>query len=259
MKNIALSLSYNGTAYHGFQIQKNAQTIQGVVTAAIYKATGEHVSLSGCGRTDAGVHARRYLANFKSSCGIPADRLPLALNARLPMDVSVKGAALVPDDFDARFDCVKKEYTYYIHQSRIRDPFLVNRTYSCSYRLNLPAMQTAASYFAGTKDFASHRSVGTPVRSTVRTVHYVTVSGEAPDVIAIRACANGFLYNMVRAIAGTLFYVGIGKLQPGDIPRILASCDREQAGPTLPPEGLFLTRLWYNEPAIRQFQLDDEL
>lgn len=246
MINIALSLSYKGTCYHGWQIQKNASSLQETITDAIYRTLGQSVYLSGCGRTDAGVHAQRYLANFKADCSIPIEKLPLALNARLPLDISVKDAVQVPEEFDARFSCTKKEYTYFIHQSRIRDPFLTGRTYVYPYPLDLEKMQKGASHFKGRKDFASMQNVGTPVKSTIRTVYDVSVQTQG-DLIAVSACADGFLYNMVRTIAGTLLYVGCSKFPPEHVAKILASADRKNAGPTLPGYGLFMTRLWYEK------------
>ena len=257
--NIALILSYDGTSYHGWQIQKNAISVQETVTKAIQSLLGQEVSLSGVGRTDAGVHARRYVANFHADCGIPMDRLPLALNARLPMDIAISGAVVVPESFDARFQCTRKEYTYLICPGRIRDPFEVHRSYFYPYPLDAEAMERGAQYFVGRQDFAAVRSVGTPVKSTVREIFYCHVDRFGP-LVRIRVCADGFLYNMVRAISGTLLYVGQGKVAPQDVAAILASCDREQAGPTLPPHGLFMSRLWYDTtPELDRFDLAGDL
>ena len=270
MKNIALVLSYDGTAYHGWQVQKNGASIQQALTDAVGRLLGCKTYVSGVGRTDAGVHARRYVANFKAPCTIPMDRLPLALNAQLPEDIAVSGAAEGPEGFDARFDCTKKEYAYYLYPSRLRDPFLSGRAYRYHYPLDLQRMQEGARYFVGRQDFAAVRSVGTPVKSTVRTVFHCEAEAVPRDpdalwrgddgapLIRIRVCGDGFLYNMVRAIAGTLVYVGGGKLEPADVRRVLLSGDREQAGPTLPACGLFMNRLWYGHtPALDRFGLAD--
>ena len=243
-RNIAFRLAYLGTAYHGWQYQNNAITVQQVLQQAIGKATGCQVSLSGVGRTDAGVHARIYVANARMTTGIPLDKLPLAISAYLPPDISVSRAVEVPWDFDARFQCQKKEYTYLIHNSRVRDPFYHNRAYFCPSRLDYDAMAEAAPYFEGKQDFAAVRSEGTPVRSTVRTMYYCCTEKEG-DLISIRVCADGFLYNMARAISGTLLYCGLHKIEPRQIPEILASRDREQAGPTAPACGLYMTALTY--------------
>lgn len=255
--NIALILSYNGTNYHGWQIQKNGSSIQETLTGAAARLLKQKVSLSGVGRTDAGVHARRYVANFRADCTIPMERLPLALNAQLPEDIAVSGAAAVPDGFDARFDCTKKEYAYYLYPSRLRDPFLSGRACRYPYPLDVERMREGARYFVGKQDFAAVRSVGTPVKSTVRTVFHCEVEPCEDNLIRIRVCGDGFLYNMVRAISGTLVYVGSGKLEPADVGAILRSRDRENAGPTLPACGLFLNRLWYGHtPELAPFALD---
>ena len=243
-RNIAFRLAYLGTAYHGWQYQNNAITVQQVLQQAIGKATGCQASLSGVGRTDAGVHARIYVANARMATSIPLDKLPLAISAYLPPDISVSRAVEVPWDFDARFQCQKKEYTYLIHNSRVRDPFYHNRAYFCPSRLDYDAMAEAAPYFEGKQDFAAVRSEGTPVRSTVRTMYYCRTEKEG-DLISIRVCADGFLYNMARAISGTLLYCGLHKIEPRQIPEILASRDRERAGPTAPACGLYMTALTY--------------
>lgn len=257
MKNIALILSYDGTNYNGWQVQKNGPSIQESMETAVCRLLGQKVHVSGVGRTDSGVHARRYVANFKADCTIPMDRLPYALNSFLPEDIAVSGAVLVPDGFDARFDCTKKEYAYYIYPSTLRDPFHARYAYRYNYPLDIARMQEGAQRFVGKQDFAAVRSQGTPVKSTVRTVFWCEVE-PVDDLIRIRVCGDGFLYNMVRAIAGTLTYVGGGKLSPDDVSAILRSGDREQAGPTLPAHGLFMNRLWYDHtPELDRFRLGE--
>ena len=248
-RNIALKLSYTGTAYHGWQIQKNAVSVAEVLEKALAYVVGHPVRVTGAGRTDAGVHASVYVANFRTTSGIPADRLPLAVNTRLPDDISVSKATVVPDAFNAIGSCIKKEYTYKIYNSRIRDPFFVNRVWFYPKHLDESIMAEAAHMFVGTHDFAAVRAVGTETRTTVRTVHYfeITRSGQMIDC---RVCADGFLYNMVRAMVGTCIYAAEGKLQPSDIPEILASRNRTLAGPTAPPDGLYMTNLWYEEDVL---------
>lgn len=247
MRNIALQLMYVGTAYHGWQIQNNAATVQETLEQAVAKVVKHPVRFTGAGRTDAGVHARVYIANFRTTCNIPCDRMPLAFNARLPEDIVVVSAREVSDSFNAIGSCRKKEYTYQVYNSRIRNAFYVDRAYFYPKRLDEKVMARAAQEFVGTRDFAAVRDVGTNVRSTVRTVYYFDVAREG-DLITLKACANGFLYNMVRIMVGTVLYAAEGKLTPEDIREILLRGNRVEAGPTVPPGGLYMTKLWYREP-----------
>lgn len=247
MKNIALKLMYVGTAYHGWQIQKNAMTVQETLENALAKVLKHPVRCVGAGRTDAGVHAQVYIANFKADCNIPLDRLPLAVNARLPADIVVEAAREVSPDFNAIGSCRKKEYTYRVYNSRIRNAFYVDRAYFYPKHLDESVMRRAAERFVGTHDFRAVRDVGTPTRSTVRTCHYFTVQ-RCGDLIEMKVCADGFLYNQVRVMAGTVLYAAEGKFAPEDIDGILARGNRTEAGPTVPPGGLYMTRLWYREP-----------
>ena len=249
MRNIALKLTYVGTAYHGWQAQKNAATVQETLEAALATVVGHPVKCTGAGRTDAGVHARVYIANFRTSSAIPCDRLPLAVNTRLPEDIVVTKATQVPEQFNAIGSCLKKEYTYQIYNSRIRDPFYVNRVWFYPKQLDEGVMAAAARQFVGTHDFAAVRSVGTETRTTVRTVHYFEVERTGP-LICCRVCADGFLYNMARAMVGTIVYASEGKLTPEDIPAILDGRNRTDAGPTAPPGGLYMTNLWYKEDVL---------
>ena len=249
MRNIALFLTYLGTHYHGWQVQKNLPTVAETMEKAAAMVVGHPVHMTGCGRTDAGVHARVYVANFRTSSTIPVERLPYALNTHLPCDIVVTKAFEAHENFNAIGSCIKKEYTYRIYNSRIKNPFYVDRAYFYPKRLDEAVMDRAARMFEGTHDFAAVRSVGTNVRSTVRTIHYcrVTRSGE---LLELKVCADGFLYNMVRAITGTVLYAAEGKLTPEDIPVILDSGNRTLAGPTAPPGGLYLTRVWYEDERL---------
>lgn len=249
MRNIALFLTYLGTAYHGWQTQKRDVTVQKTLEQAAARVVGHPVKLTGCGRTDAGVHAKKYVANFRTDARIPADRLPYALNTHLPEDIAVLEAREVHDGFNAIGSCVRKEYTYQIYNSRIRDPFYVNRAWLYPKHLDEAVMQAAADAFVGTHDFAAVRSVGTETRTTVRTVYYYKVERRG-DLLFLRVCADGFLYNMARAMAGTLVYCAEGKLRPEDIGALLARGDRTAAGPTVPPGGLYLTGLWYDDGKV---------
>ena len=256
MKNIALRLLYDGSCYHGWQVQKNAITVAQTMEEALAKVCGERVKLTGCGRTDAGVHALRYCANFHSDCTVPVDRMPLAVNSRLPADIAVVDAVEVPDDFNAIGSCVRKEYTYQIYNSRLKDPFYVNRAWFYPRHLDENVMQAAASQFVGTHDFAAVRSVGTDVKSTVRTVYYYNVERQG-ELVTLMVCANGFLYNMARARAGTVVYAAEGKIRPEEIGEILASGNRTAAGPTVPAGGLYMTRLWYDD-GIEKFEVGSD-
>ena len=248
MKNIALRLRYDGSRYHGWQVQKNAVTVAQTMEEALAKVCGERVKLTGCGRTDAGVHALRYCANFHSGCTVPVDRLPLAVNSRLSDDIAVVDAVEVPDDFNAIGSCVKKEYVYKILNSRIPDPFLADRVCFYPQRLDISLMQAAARAFEGTHDFKAVRSEGTQTKTTVRTVYWCRAEKDG-DLITVSICANGFLYNMCRAMVGTMVYASYGKLIPEEIPTLLEKRDRRLTGPTMPPQGLYLNRVWYDGAA----------
>ncbi len=247
MRNIALRLRYDGSRYHGWQVQKNEISVCQTMQEAMSKVCGHPVKLTGCGRTDAGVHALRYCANFRSDCRIPLERLPLAINSRLPEDIAVEAAVEAPEDFNAIGSCIRKEYIYKIYNSNIRDPFLEKRVCFYPQDLNMERMQAAAKAFEGTHDFKAVRSVGTETKTTVRTVHWCRAEKEG-NTITVSICANGFLYNMCRAIVGTLVYASYGKLQPEEIPGLLEKGDRRLTGPTMPPQGLYMNRVWYEEP-----------
>ena len=249
MRNIALKLMYNGTAYHGWQVQKNAVTVCETLQNALEKITGAPVHLTGCGRTDAGVHAEHYIANFRTESRIPIDRLPFAINTHTPEDIAVKEAFEVAEGFNAIGSCIKKEYTYRIYNSRFKNPFYVNRAYFYPKKLDEEFLNRAAHQFVGTHDFRAVRSVGTETKSTVRTIYWCDVTRNG-DLLELKVCANGFLYNMVRAITGTVLYAAEGKFAPEDIATIPESGDRTAAGPTVPPGGLYLTRLWYEDERL---------
>ena len=252
MRNIVIFLSYLGTSYHGWQMQKNLPNVQETVEQAVEMIVGHDVHVTGCGRTDAGVHARCYTANFRTTSTIPTERLPYALNTHLPCDIVCTKAFEVHENFNAIGSCARKEYTYLIYNSRLKDPFYVNRAWFYPKHLDEKVMQEAASQFVGTHDFAAVRSVGTDVKSTVRTVYYYNVERHG-DIIELKVCANGFLYNMARAMAGTVVYAAEGKIKPCEIGAILDSGNRTAAGPTVPPGGLYMTHLWYDD-GIEQFE-----
>ena len=251
MRNVAFKLMYNGTAYHGWQVQKTQATVAETLERALSALCREPVKVTGCGRTDAGVHAERYVANFRTESRIPIDRMPYAINTHTPEDIAVREAVEVPEDFNAIGSCIKKEYIYRIYNSRFKNPFYVNRAYFYPKRLDEDFLNRAAHMFVGTHDFRAVRSVGTETKTTVRTVYWCDVTRNG-DLLELRVCADGFLYNMVRAITGTVLYAAEGKFAPEDIPAILESGDRTLAGPTVPPGGLYLTRIWYEDERLNE-------
>ena len=244
MSNIALRLKYDGTAYHGWQVQKEDRTVCQTLNEALEKVYGTEIKCVGCGRTDAGVHANMYCASFRADGNVPMEKLPLAVNAYLPADISVSKAMVVPDDFNAIGSCVKKEYIYKILNAKIRDPFLKDRVCFYPQDLDFELMQRAAKAFEGTHDFKAVRSVGTETKTTVRTVYWCEAR-KMGDIITVSICADGFLYNMCRAIVGTMVYASYGKINPEEIGALLEKGDRRLTGPTMPPQGLYLNRLWY--------------
>lgn len=255
MRNIALRLRYDGSRYHGWQVQKGDITVAQTLEEALGKVCGHPVKAVGCGRTDAGVHALRYCANFRTDCRIPVDRFPLAINSRLPGDIAVTMATEAEDGFNAISSCIKKEYIYKILNSNIRDPFLERRVCFYPQGLDMELMRAAAAAFEGTHDFRAVRSLGTETRTTVRTVHWCRAEKQG-DIITISVCADGFLYNMCRAIVGTMVYASYGKLRPEEIPALLELGDRRLTGPTMPPQGLYLNRVWYDGAVGKMFETD---
>ncbi|HHX71759.1 MAG TPA: tRNA pseudouridine(38-40) synthase TruA [Clostridiales bacterium] len=251
MRNIALLLSYDGTNYHGWQTQENAVTVQETIEHALSLATGEKITLYGCGRTDAGVHAKNYVASFRTSCTIPAHRIPAASRRFLPPDITIWEGMEVPADFHARFSCVKKEYVYSFYSGTAPDPFLRRYAAYTPYPIRLDEMQKAAAHYTGTHDFAAFCASGSIVKSTVRNVFSSKVEQNGP-LTQFFVSADGFLYNMVRIMAGTLLYVSLGKLEAEDIPAVLAGKRRMDAGITAPPQGLCMNRVWYHEAEFTQ-------
>ncbi|NLN07001.1 MAG: tRNA pseudouridine(38-40) synthase TruA [Firmicutes bacterium] len=243
MPNIKLTLSYDGTNYHGFQLQQNADTIQARLERAIETVFGMPRRITAAGRTDARVHALGQVVNFHADTRIPANRIPYALNSVLPADIVVTDAAFVPDDFHARYSAKSKVYRYYLDCAP--HPRLLTRHYAYHVRRPpaLARMQQAASTLVGEHDFRSFMAGGSPVKSTVRKLLRLDVE-EHKQYIIITAEANGFLYNMVRIIAGTLLEVGWGKRDP-DLRPVLTALDRNAAGYTAPAHGLVLVEVKY--------------
>ena len=256
MPRFLMTIRFDGTAYHGWQVQKTEITVAETLERGLSMVCGEKIKVTGCGRTDAGVHAKCYVANFRTTSTIPVDRLPYAPNTHLPCDIVVTRAFEVHENFNAIGSCARKEYTYQIYNSRLKDPFYVDRAWFYPKHLDEKIMQAAADQFVGTHDFAAVRSVGTDVKSTVRTVYYYNVE-RCGDIIELKVCANGFLYNMARAMAGTVVYAAEGKIKPEEIGAILRNGNRTAAGPTVPPGGLYMTHLWYDD-GIDKFEVSAE-
>lgn len=252
-RNLLLTIRYRGTGYHGFQVQKNALGVCTVLQDAVEKVLGKRYDVKGCSRTDSGVHALRYCLSMRVESAIPCDRLVLALNRYLPEDIACIAAVEAPEDFHARYSCIGKEYVYRIHNSRIKDPFSPNLSYRLGYTLDVPLLDREAKDFVGTHDFSAFCSAGSDVEDKVRTISRFDVTREG-DTVLFTVAGDGFLYNMVRIMVGTLVYTAMGRIPPGSIPTILKSRDRGRAGKTMPPEGLYLSEVYYPEQALAQEQ-----
>jgi tRNA pseudouridine38-40 synthase len=244
--NIRLTIAYDGARYAGWQIQKNAKTVQEEIEKALKKILKEKVRLAASGRTDSGVHARGQVANFKTKKNFPPKRLQKALNSNLPKDISVTGIKKVASGFHSQYDAKSKLYRYTILNGRIEDPFLRNYYYRTPYKLNASLMRKEAKCLLGRHDFKSFqaKSALSSIKNTRRTIKRITIKKDKPFVY-IDIEADGFLYNMVRNIAGTLIEAGRGYFPKGSMRKILRLRDRRKAGPTAPAKGLTLIRIKY--------------
>ncbi len=246
MRNVLMSLCYDGTNYHGWQVQKNAVTVQEVFQGALARLLGEDVDIKGCSRTDAGVHANMYCVSAKIDSKIPCDRLKMALNRFLPRDIAVTGAVEVPLDFHARYSCSGKEYVYKIWNEPVRNPFWHGRAFHYWYHLDVEKLDSAAKNFIGTHDFTSFCTLDKRnPENMVRTVKAFSVERNG-GLVEMRVTADGFLYNMVRIMVGTLLRVAMGRIEPQEIPGIISAKYRAKAGPTAVAHGLYLNRVFYD-------------
>ncbi len=239
MKRVMLTVAYDGTNYCGWQLQPTGETIEGVLNAQLSHLLGEDIHVIGASRTDAGVHAKGAIAVFDTETKIPAEKICYAVNKSLPEDIRVVGSKEVLPDFHPRKVPCKKTYEYRIYHAPFPMPterFYAHWIYT---PLDIDKMQEAARYLVGEHDFKSFCSVHTQAQSTIRTIYDIEVK-EENQLVTIRVCGNGFLYNMVRIIAGTLIEVGQGKRTPGEIEEMLHSCERSASGPTAPAKGLCL-------------------
>jgi len=241
-------IKYLGTDFHGFQVQPNLRTVQGELCIALEAAFGEPCKVTGCSRTDAGVHANEFCITVETDGGtIPPDKLPVAVARFLPADLSLYYAESCDEDFHPRYDCVKKEYLYRIINERVYDPFEYGRAYFYPRALNdemILKMNNAAKYILGEHDFSAFMADGSDTLDTVRTVYSLSVK-KSGSLVEIKISANGFLYNMVRIIVGTLIEVAVGRIKEEDIEKIISSKDRKLAGMTAPADGLYLNRVFY--------------
>ena len=241
------TISYDGTGFAGYQVQPNKRTVQGDIEAALARIhKGESVKINASGRTDAGVHAKGQVIHFDTSLKLPEDKWIVALNSHLPDDIVMHQVKRTADDFHARFDALRKEYRYFIRLSKLRDPFSRQYAYHYKYPINVKMMEKAAETLIGTYDFTSFCSAKTEVEDRVRTINVIDIV-EDEDVLMFRFVGNGFLYNMVRILVGTLLEVGRGLKMPEQMVEILAAMDRNQAGKTAPPQGLYLWKVHYEE------------
>ena len=241
---VKLVVAYEGTNYCGWQIQPNGITIEQVLNETLSSLLGEEITVTGASRTDAGVHSLGNVAVFETHTKMPAEKISFALNQRLPEDSVVQESCQVPEDFHPRFSKSRKTYEYRILNCRFRQPLERRTSYFYHYPLDVSAMQKAAAYLVGEHDFTSFASVHAQTNTYVRMIYALDVVREG-DMIRIRVQGNGFLYNMVRIIAGTLIQVGAGIKKPEDMESILAGKDRELAGPTAPAHGLTMIGLEY--------------
>ncbi len=244
MRNIKLIIEYDGKDFNGWQKQPDKLNIQGEIERAIKDITGEEVDLIASGRTDAGVHALGQIANFKTNSNISIEKVPIALNTKLKRSVRIIEAEEVEERFHSRYNCKRKTYRYIINNSENGTAIYRSLQYNFPEKLDESKMNEAIQYFVGEHDFKGFKASGTSSKSSVRTVYYGKVE-RSGDLVIIEVTGNGFLYNMVRIIAGTLIEVGLGKIKPEEIKEIINSKDRTRAGKTLPPQGLYLVNVEY--------------
>jgi tRNA pseudouridine38-40 synthase len=244
VKNIMLVLEFDGTRYSGWQKQDNAITVSNVVTAALERISGGSIDLIGCSRTDAGVHAFNFICNFKADTSIPPDRMCYVLNTELPNDIVCKHSEEVPETFHSRFSAVSKRYIYLIQNTRFASAIYRNLHYNFPDPLDTDLMRQATAHIVGEHDFRAFMASGSRIADTVRTIYSLDIVRDG-DIIEINISGDGFLYNMVRIIAGTLIDVGTMKIRPDELKNIIQSRNRKNAGRTVPAHGLYLAEVGY--------------
>ena len=245
MRNLLLTLSYCGKNLHGWQIQDNALTVQEVFQNALYQIIHERPDIKGCSRTDSGVHANMYCVSMKIAHPITEDHLMMAMNRYLPDDVAVTDVRMVPDDFHARYSCKGKEYVYKVWNSRVRNPFMQGLVLHYRYEMDIEAMDREAQAFVGAHDFTSFCTLDKREKGDfTRTVKYFNIEREG-DLVTFTVAADGFLYNMVRIMVGTLLAMNNGRIPFNTLPQIIEGENRKLAGPTAPSCGLYLNKVFY--------------
>jgi tRNA pseudouridine38-40 synthase len=246
MRNIKLTIEYDGKDFNGWQKQPTKLNIQGEIEKTIESITGEKVELIASGRTDAGVHALAQVANFKTNSNLPIEKFAVAINSKLKKSIRIKKAEEVDERFHSRYNCKQKTYRYIINNGENASAIYRNLEYFVPNKLNINEMKKAIKYFEGEHDFKGFKASGTSSKSSVRTIYKANII-EDKERIIIELTGNGFLYNMVRIISGTLLEVGLGKIKAEDIPYIIDSKDRKNAGKTLPPYALYLVKVEYEK------------
>ncbi len=245
MANFKCVIAYDGSCYHGFQRQTNAYTVQQAIEETIEKILKEKCIIYGCSRTDTGVHANEYCFNFSHTRDITPNGMQRALNGQLPDDISVTFCEEVEQDFHARYNTTAKEYIYLIHNAQVKNPFLRNRAFRYFKKIDVEKLQQAGQNYVGTHDFKAFSAAACDKVNTTRTIEYFKVERLENDIIKMTVKGDGFLYNMVRIMVGTLLFVNEGKIKPEEIPAIIEKKDRKLAGRTAPAEGLYLNKVFY--------------
>ena len=245
MRNIKLTIEYDGKDFNGWQKQPNKLNIQGTIERAIEEITGEQIELNASGRTDAGVHSLGQVANFKTNSSIPIEKIPIAINTKIKKSIRIIDAEEVDERFHSRLACKRKTYRYIINNNITASAIYRNLETHIPQKMDVDKMKQAIKYFEGEHDFRAFKASGTSSKSSVRTIYKAEIYEQKDNRLWIELTGNGFLYNMVRIIVGTLVEVGLGKIEPNEISKIIEDGKRENAGKTMPPNGLYLLKVEY--------------
>ena len=244
MRNLKVLISYKGTAYHGFQRQENAVGIQNIIEDRLSELTASNVKINGCSRTDTGVHANEYCFSFETEHSIPCNSIIRGMNSKLPNDIAVHSCEEAAPDFHARYSCIGKEYCYLVLNQPTRDPFWADTAFHYPYALDIELLKSEAQAFVGTHDFTSFCGTSNRKENSIRTIEYFNIEKDE-NLVKFLVKGDGFLYNMVRIMIGTLIYINEGKIKSGSIPSIIDARDRNLAGKTALPHGLYLNKVFY--------------